>query len=113
LPSKPTLASRQRQLLVLGDHQRVDLEQAHVGLDEGLVELDRHRDHLLGEIAVEAERLGEAAHVMRTGCPVTGSTVMVTIFSGVSCATFSMSMPPSVEATIATREDSRSTSIER
>ena len=34
----------------------------------------------------------------------------VTIFSGVSCATFSMSMPPSVETTKATRPVARSTS---
>ena len=37
----------------------------------------------------------------------------VTIFSGVSCATFSMSMPPSVETTKATRPVSRSTSSEQ
>ena len=35
--------------------------------------------------------------------PVAGSTVRVTIFSGVSAATSSMSMPPSVEAMKATR----------
>ena len=36
--------------------------------------------------------------------PVAGSTEMVWIFSGVACATSSMSMPPSVEATKETRE---------
>ena len=35
------------------------------------------------------------------------------IFSGVECATSSMSMPPSVEATTATRLVSRSTSSDR
>ena len=37
----------------------------------------------------------------------------VTIFSGVSCATASMSMPPSVETTKATRPTERSTSSEQ
>ncbi len=36
--------------------------------------------------------------------PIAGSIVSVKILSGVSCATFSMSMPPSVEAMNATRE---------
>jgi hypothetical protein len=45
--------------------------------------------------------------------PVAGSIENVAIFSGVSCATFSMSMPPSVDTTKATREVSRSTSAER
>ena len=44
---------------------------------------------------------------------VTRSMEKVTIFSGVWAATSSMSMPPSVEATTATREVSRSTSSER
>src|SRR4051794_4094757 len=44
--------------------------------------------------------------------PVAGSTEKVTIFSGVSCATSSMFMPPSVETTKATRLVSRSTSME-
>ena len=38
---------------------------------------------------------------------------LVTILSGVSWATCSMSMPPSVDTTMATRERARSTSIER
>ncbi len=45
--------------------------------------------------------------------PVAGSTEKVTIFSGVSWATCSMSMPPSVETTKAIREVARSTSIDR
>src|SRR5262249_39647142 len=45
--------------------------------------------------------------------PVAGSTEKVTIFSGVSCATCSMSMPPAVDTTKATREVARSTSAER
>ncbi len=42
-----------------------------------------------------------------------GSIWMVWIFSGVEWATSSMSMPPSVETTTATRLVSRSTSSER
>ena len=45
--------------------------------------------------------------------PAAGSTCTVKIFSGVSRATSSMFMPPSVEAMKATREVSRSTRIER
>ena len=45
--------------------------------------------------------------------PATGSMVIVVIFSGVSWATASMSMPPSVEATIAMRPVARSTSSDR
>jgi hypothetical protein len=45
--------------------------------------------------------------------PVAGSIEKLTILSGVLCATSSMSMPPSVEATKATREVERSTSAER
>ena len=53
------------QLLVLGDDQRIDLEQAHVLVDEGLVELRQQRTGLLGEIAVELQRVRDGAHVMR------------------------------------------------
>ena len=42
-----------------------------------------------------------------------GSIESVTIFSGVLCATFSMSMPPSVEPIKEMREVARSTSAER
>jgi hypothetical protein len=45
--------------------------------------------------------------------PVAGSTEKVWIFSGVSWATASMSMPPSVETTKATRLVARSTSADR
>jgi hypothetical protein len=45
--------------------------------------------------------------------PASGSIDRVMIFSGVSWATASMSMPPSVEATKATRPVSRSTSSDR
>ena len=57
-----------------------------------------------------------AAATARPWCgirPVAGSMVIVRIFSGVSCATFSMSIPPSVEATMAMRPVSRSTSSAR
>ncbi len=53
------------QLLVLGDDQRIDLEQAHVLLGERLVEAGEQRAHLLLQIGVEAERLRDAAHVVR------------------------------------------------
>jgi len=45
--------------------------------------------------------------------PEAGSTVSVAIFSGVLAATASISTPPSVEATKATRPDPRSTRRER
>ena len=43
----------------------IDLEQAHVLFDERLVQGCQQRAQLLLQIAVEAERLGDAAHVMR------------------------------------------------
>ena len=39
------------ELAVLGDDQRIDLEQAHVALDKGLVEIGDERAHLLLQIA--------------------------------------------------------------
>jgi hypothetical protein len=45
--------------------------------------------------------------------PEAGSTVSVTIFSGVLTATASISTPPSVEATKAMRPEPRSTRSER
>ena len=53
------------QLLVLGDDQRIHFEQAHVLLGERLVEAGEQRAHLLLQIGIEAERLGDAPHVMR------------------------------------------------
>ena len=101
------------QLLVLGDDQRIDLEQAHVGVDKGLIEIAQQRAQLLAP-----DRRQASAHARPRGrgadkCRSTGSIEMVTILSGVLCATSSMSMPPSVETTTATREVSRSISIDR
>ena len=53
------------QLAVLGDDQRIDLEDLHVLGHEGGVELFGQRARLLGEIAREAERGGDLAAVMR------------------------------------------------
>ena len=44
------------QLLVLGDDQRIDLQQRHVGLDEGLVEIGR----AAGSSALQIARRGRA-----------------------------------------------------
>ena len=44
------------QPAVLHDDQRVDLEQAHVLLDEGLVERREQRLGVLGRVAVELQR---------------------------------------------------------
>ena len=45
------------ELVVLGDDQRIDLEQAHVLLGEGLVEPGEQPAHLLLQIAGEVQRL--------------------------------------------------------
>ena len=66
LSSKLILASRQIELVVLGDDQRIDLEHAHVLLGEGLVEPREQAAHLLLQIAGEMQRLRDAAHVVRT-----------------------------------------------
>ncbi|OIQ70416.1 hypothetical protein GALL_479700 [mine drainage metagenome] len=44
--------------------------------------------------------------------PQAGSTISVMIFSGVSCATSSIDMPPSLEAIMATRWLARSVTAE-
>ena len=49
----------------------------------------------------------------KSDSPEAGSTLKLTIFSGVEAATSSMSMPPSVEATKLMREVPRSTSSAR
>ena len=54
---------------------------------------------MLDERAFQPEREGHAAAVEIADRPEAGSTEKLTIFSGVSWATSSMSMPPSVEAT--------------
>ena len=45
---------------VLGDDQRIDLEQAHVLVDEGLVELADHLHALLHLVTLELQRRGDA-----------------------------------------------------
>ena len=52
-------------LVVLGHHQRIDLQQAHVLGREGAIELGQDCFDLLGEIARQLERLRHAAAVMR------------------------------------------------
>ena len=53
------------QLAVLGDDERIDLEQAHVLVDEGLVELAHHLHALLALVALELEGRGDAAADIR------------------------------------------------
>ncbi len=66
------------ELAVLGDDQRIDLEQAHVLLDEGLVELGAAAALIcLLQIGVEAERLRRRCARDAGMMPVAGSTEMV------------------------------------
>ena len=53
------------QMAVLHDDQRIDLEQAHVLLDEGLVEDREQRIAVLGRVAVELQR---AVERLQIGC---------------------------------------------
>ena len=53
------------ELVVLGHHQRIDFQQAHVLVGEGGVKLRQKIADLLGEIAGKLERLRHAARVMR------------------------------------------------
>ena len=66
-----------------------------------------------GEVALEVQRFRQRTAMVWEDARGGGSIWMVMIFSGVWAATSSMSMPPSVEATTATRLVSRSTSRER
>ena len=54
------------QLAVLVDDERIDLEEAHVLLDERAVEVGDERAQLLLQVAAQAERFRDAPYVMRT-----------------------------------------------
>ncbi len=62
---KADLGVEADQLFILGDDERVHLEQAHVLRGEGPIEVGDQRAHLLLQIGVETERLRQAPHVMR------------------------------------------------
>ena len=101
------------QIALLGHHQRVDLDQARVLVEEQLVEArDQSSAHCLARrpSSLSAEAIMRPWKALK---PEAGSTVSVAIFSGVLAATFSMFTPPSVEAMNATRPEPRSTSSER
>ena len=68
------------------------------------IELGEQRAHLLRRDRRRGRAPWRRAARDAGRCRSTGSTEKVTIFSGVSCATSSMSMPPSVETTKATRD---------
>ena len=53
------------ELAVLGDHQRIDLEQAHVLFDERPIERRQHRAELLLQVGVEIQRLRDPPCMMR------------------------------------------------
>ena len=75
------------QLAVLHHDQRVDLEQAHVLLDEGLVERREQVAHPWPRRPSSFSAAASAATVDAAVTPVSGSMATVTIFSGVSWAT--------------------------
>ncbi len=54
------LGIEREQLAVLGDHQRIDLQKAHVLGDEGRIETLDQRAALLGGKTVEVQGLGDA-----------------------------------------------------
>ncbi len=91
-------------LAVLGHHQRIDFKQAHVLGEEGVVE----RLHDQRRICLASSPFSPSAAAMfscrhRANSPPPDRPGRSWIFSGVLCATSSMSMPPSVEAMKATR----------
>ena len=53
------------QLVLAGHDQRIDLEQAHVLLDEGLVERRQEDPRLLGRLAGQVQRLRQGQRVVR------------------------------------------------
>jgi hypothetical protein len=96
---------------VLGafEDQRVDLDERGVGLHVAGVELLEDVDRLRLGLLRDADAGGELARGASPR-PSIGSMKMRMIFSGVSWATFSMSMPPSLEPIIATFWVARSVS---
>src|SRR5919108_5807099 len=62
---EPDLGIEADKLVASGDNQRIDLEQAHVLGNERGVELSNEPFRLLGEIAIERERLRDPASMVR------------------------------------------------
>ena len=106
------LGVEHQQPALVVDRQRIDLDLRRIGAEERLVEAP---STVLACLTRSPDRPSAAA-TARPWCgisPVAGSMVIVAIFSGLSWATFSISIPPSVEATTAMRPVSRSTSSAR
>ena len=59
------LGVENQQHIVVGDGERVDLDLRGVGADEGIVQFGQHLRRLFGEVALEAERGGDGAAVVR------------------------------------------------
>src|SRR5262249_39306179 len=62
---EPDFGIEADKLVAFGDDQRIDLEQAHVLSNEGGIELSNEPFRLLGEIAIEPERLRDPASMVR------------------------------------------------
>ena len=62
---EPDLGIEADELFSFGDDERIDLEEAHVLGDEGSMKLSDQPCRLLGEIAVEPERLRDPASMVR------------------------------------------------
>lgn len=106
------LAIQAVQVALRGDHQRVDLQQREVAVEEHLAQTHEDLGELFDLIADQTQLEGQLAGLigLRANQRIQGGLVDQ---MGVSWAIFSMSTPPSVEAMKTTRREPRSTTAPR
>jgi len=91
------LGVERHEVIVLGDDERIDLDLRAILFHEEVVELGQQAREVLGRVAAQAERERHLARLI-AGETIAGSMTTFVIRSGVLCATSSISMPPSVDA---------------
>ena len=97
-----------------GHDQRIDLHQAGVEIDEGVVQSGDEAFTGAAPTCLPSRPRPKASRRAMYGImPVAGSTLIIRIFSGVLAATSSISMPPSVDAIRVTDLVARSTTAPR
>ncbi len=93
------LGVEREEIAACGHHQRVDLDERAVALDEGARQRRRGTRPPCRRCSFgEPERRTRGAAPGTPPSPTTGSSVSRRIFSGVFAATSSISTPPSVDA---------------
>ncbi len=112
LSSKVTLASRGKQLVVLGRDERIDLDQRGIGIDECLIQALQESNSLIDLRRFESKRKSELA---RLPCAEANRRIDRLFKDGIGilAATSSISMPPACEAIKTSLPVARSSTIPR